>query len=111
MVGLAGDRGIEGEAVARGGERLGTAAAVGCFGAEGAQRQRATNDILIAVVDGLKGFPEAITAVYPDTVVQTCIVHLIRNSIELGSWKERRHLAQALKTVYQADTAEGAEQR
>lgn len=73
-------------------------------------RSRGLNDILIAVVDGLKGFPDAITAVYPDTVVQTCIVHLIRNSLLLASWKERKALAAALKPIYQADTVEAAEQ-
>lgn len=52
-------------------------------------RGRGTQDILIAVVDGLKGFPDAITAVFPDTVVQTCIVHLIRYSMQFTSWKER----------------------
>lgn len=73
-------------------------------------KARGVGDILIAVVDGLKGFPEAITAVFPDTVVQTCIVHLIRNSIQLASWKDRKVLAQALKPIYQADHAEAAEQ-
>ncbi len=73
-------------------------------------KARGVGDILIAVVDGLKGFPEAITAVFPDTVVQTCIVHLIRNSIQLASWKDRKVLAQALKPIYQADYAEAAEQ-
>jgi putative transposase len=73
-------------------------------------RSRGLNDILIAVVDGLKGFPDAITAVYPDAVVQTCIVHLIRNSLLLASWKERKALAAALKPIYQADTVEAAEQ-
>lgn len=73
-------------------------------------RSRGLNDILIAVVDGLKGFPDAITAVYPDTVVQTCIVHLIRNALLLASWKERKALAAALKPIYQADTVEAAEQ-
>ena len=66
--------------------------------------------ILIAIVDGLKGFAEAITAVFPDTTVQTCIVPLIRNSIRLASWKDRKPLAEALKPVYQADNAEAAEQ-
>ena len=66
-------------------------------------RSRGLNDILIAVVDGLKGFPDAITSVYPDTVVQTCIVHLIRNSLQLASWKDRKMLAAALKPIYQAD--------
>ena len=73
-------------------------------------KARGVNDVLIAVVDGLKGFPEAITAVFPDTVVQTCIVHLIRNSIQLASWKDRKALAQALKPIYQADHVEAAEQ-
>ena len=53
-------------------------------------RNRGTQDILIAVVDGLKGFSEAITSVFPQAVVQTCIVHLIRYSIHFASWKERR---------------------
>jgi transposase-like protein len=73
-------------------------------------KARGVNDVLIAVVDGLKGFPEAITAVFPDTVVQTCIVHLIRNSIQLASWKERKALAAALKPIYQADHVAAAEQ-
>ncbi len=73
-------------------------------------KSRGVGDILIAVVDGLKGFPEAITAVFPDTVVQTCIVHLIRNSLQLASWKDRKALAKALKPIYQADHAESAEQ-
>ena len=73
-------------------------------------KARGLGDILIAVVDGLKGFPEAITAVFPDTEVQTCIVHLIRNSIQLASWKDRKALAQALKPIYQAGNAEAAEQ-
>jgi putative transposase len=63
---------------------------------------RGISDILIAVVDGLKGFPEAINAVYPQTVVQTCIVHLIRHSMDFASWKDRKPVAQALKTVYRA---------
>jgi putative transposase len=73
-------------------------------------KTRGVSDILIAVVDGLKGFPEAITAVFPDTVVQTCIVHLIRNSTRLAAWKDRKALAQALRPIYQADHAEAAEQ-
>jgi putative transposase len=71
-------------------------------------RARGTNDILIAVVDGLKGFPEAITSVYPETVVQTCIVHLIRYSMQFASWKERKLIAQALKPIYRADHADAA---
>ena len=53
-------------------------------------KNRGVSDILIAVVDGLKGFPEAITTVFPDTVVQTCIVHLIRHSLAFVSWKDRK---------------------
>jgi transposase-like protein len=69
-------------------------------------KSRGTNDILIAVVDGLKGFPEAITAVFPQTVVQTCIVHLIRYSMQFASWKERKAIAM-LKPVYRAENASG----
>ena len=71
-------------------------------------RGRGTQDILIAVVDGLKGFPEAISAVFPDTVVQTCIVHLIRYSMQFASWKERKAIAAALKPMYRAENAEAA---
>ena len=73
-------------------------------------KARGVQDILLAVVDGLQGFPDAITAVFPDTIVQTCIVHLIRNSIRLAAWKNRKPLVQALKPVYQADDAATAEQ-
>lgn len=69
---------------------------------------RGTQDILIAVVDGLKGFPEAITSVFPQTVVQTCIVHLIRYSMQFASWKERKAIASALKPIYRAPSAEAA---
>lgn len=71
-------------------------------------KARGTNDILIAVVDSLKGFPETITAVYADTVVQTCIVHLIRYSMQFASWKERKAVVAALKPVYRAENAEAA---
>ncbi|WP_159322636.1 IS256 family transposase, partial [Spiribacter roseus] len=73
-------------------------------------RARGTNDILIAVVDGLKGFPEATTSAFPDCVVQTCIVHLIRYSMQFASWKERKALAQALRPIYAAPSADAAEQ-
>jgi putative transposase len=63
-------------------------------------RNRGTQDILIAVVDGLKGFAEAITSVFPWAVVQTCIVHLIRFSMHFASWKEHRAVAAALKPIY-----------
>jgi putative transposase len=74
-------------------------------------RNRGTQDILIAVVDGLKGFPEAITSVFPKTLVQTCIVHLIRYSMHFASWKERRPVALALKPIYQAEAAAAARER
>jgi putative transposase len=69
-------------------------------------KNRGIADILIAVVDGLKGFPEAINAAFPETVVQTCIVHLIRNSMGFASWKDRKLIAQALRGVYRAETAQ-----
>jgi putative transposase len=62
--------------------------------------------LFIAVVDGLKGFPEAITSVFPQTTVQTCIVHLIRNSLAFVSWKDRKALMPALKAIYRAENAE-----
>lgn len=71
-------------------------------------KARGVNDVLIAVVDGLKGFPEAITATFPDCVVQTCIVHLIRYSMQFASWKERKVLARALKPIYTAANAKAA---
>lgn len=71
-------------------------------------KNRGLQDILIAVVDGLRGFPEAIEAVYPQAQIQTCIVHLIRNSLNLASWKDRKALATALKPIYQAATADAA---
>jgi transposase-like protein len=71
-------------------------------------RNRGTQDILVAVVDGLKGFPEAIESVFPEARVQTCIVHLIRYSLSFASWKERKSLAAALKLIYRAETAEAA---
>jgi putative transposase len=63
-------------------------------------KNRGVEDILIAVVDGLKGFPEAIAAVFPPTIVQTCIVHLIRNSMDFASWKDRKPIAAELKAIY-----------
>ena len=73
-------------------------------------RQRGVTDILIAVTDALKGFPQAITAVFPQALVQTCIVHLLRNSLAQVSYRERKPLAQALKGVYRADSAQAARQ-
>lgn len=69
-------------------------------------KNRGVTDILIAVVDGLKGFPEAINAVFPQTVVQTCIVHLIRHSLEFVSWKDRKTVMPALRAIYRAKDAE-----
>lgn len=74
-------------------------------------RNRGTADVLIAVVDGLKGFPEAISTVFPQAQVQTCIVHLIRYSMQFASWKERKPIAAALKPIYRAETAEIARER
>ncbi len=71
-------------------------------------KTRGTQDILIAVTDGLKGMEQALNAVFPETTLQTCIVHLIRNSLEYASWKERRTVAAALKPVYTATSAEAA---
>ena len=72
-------------------------------------KNRGVEDVLIAIVDGLKGFPEAITAVFPQAQVQTCIVHLIRNSLEFVSWKERKVVAAALKAIYRATDADTGE--
>jgi putative transposase len=71
-------------------------------------KNRGVSDVLVAVIDGLKGFPEAINAVFPQTVVQTCIVHLIRHSMDFASWKDRKILAGALKTIYRAKDADAA---
>lgn len=71
-------------------------------------KTRGVQDILIAVVDGLKGFPEAIGAVFPETIVQTCIVHLIRSSMAFVSWKDRKVIMPDLKAIYRADSAEAA---
>jgi putative transposase len=72
-------------------------------------RNRGVEDILIAVVDGLKGFPDAILAVFPETTVQTCIVHLLRLSLDFVSYKDRKAVATALKDIYRAIDATTAE--
>jgi transposase-like protein len=72
-------------------------------------KTRGVADILIAVTDGLRGMAEALGAVYPATTLQTCIVHLIRNSLDYASWKDRKALAIALKPIYTAPSIEGAE--
>ena len=71
-------------------------------------RTRGVADILIAVTDGLTGMPAALAAVFPRTTLQTCIVHLIRNSLDYASWKDRKPLAAALRPIYAAASAEAA---
>ena len=72
-------------------------------------KNRGLQDIFIACVDGLSGFPEAITSIYPHTQVQLCIVHLLRNCFKYVPWKERKQVAADLKPIYQAATVEQAE--
>ena len=72
-------------------------------------RSRGVEDVLVAVVDGLKGFPEAILAVFPEATVQTCIVHLLRHSLDFVSFKDRKLVAAALKDIYRAVDALTAE--
>lgn len=71
-------------------------------------KTRGCQDILIAVTDGLKGMSEALAAVYPATTLQTCIVHLLRHSLDFANWKERKPLAAALRPIYTAASAEAA---
>ena len=73
-------------------------------------KARGVRDVLIVVVDGLKGFPEAVETAFPETTVQTCLVHLIRYSLAHASWKERQKLAGALRPIYQAATLAAAEE-
>jgi transposase-like protein len=73
-------------------------------------KNRGVQDIFIACVDGLKGFPEAIETVYPKATVQLCIVHMVRNSLNFVSWKMRKEIAADLRLIYTATTAETAEQ-
>jgi len=72
---------------------------------------RGVKDVFIACVDGLKGFPEAIETMFPQAQVQLCVVHLVRASLNYVSWQERKQVAQDLKSVYRAATAEEAEWR
>jgi putative transposase len=72
-------------------------------------KNRGVKDIFIACVDGLKGFPEAIEAIYPNTQVQLCIVHMVRHSLNYVSWKQRKEVAEDLKAIYQASTVQLAE--
>lgn len=71
-------------------------------------KNRGVQDILIACVDGLKGFPDAINTVYPDTQIQLCIIHMVRNSLKYVSWKDYKGVTSSLKLVYQAATEEAA---
>jgi putative transposase len=72
-------------------------------------KNRGLEDMLIAAIDGLKGFPEAIESVYPKTQVQLCIVHLVRGSLRYVSWKERKAVGRDLRAIYRAPTLEAAE--
>ena len=71
-------------------------------------KNRGVQDILIACVDGLKGFPEAIAAAYPETLIQLCIVHMVRNSLKYVVWKDYKAVTADLKRIYQASTEEQA---
>ena len=71
-------------------------------------KNRGLRDVYIVCTDGLKGFPQAIESVYPQAQVQTCIVHLIRASMNYVSWKERKKVVADLKPIYRAATAEAA---
>lgn len=73
-------------------------------------KNRGIQDIHIACVDGLKGFPEAIAAVFPKTIVQLCVVHMVRNSLDFVSWKSRKDVALDLRPIYTAATVEAAAQ-
>ena len=72
-------------------------------------KNRGADDLLIAVVDGLKGFPEAIAAVFPQAIIQTCIVHMLRNSLDFVSYKDRKAVVAELKDIYWAIDAAAAE--
>lgn len=74
-------------------------------------KNRGVQDVLVTLVDGLKGFPEAISAVFPQAQVQTCIVHLIRHSLDYVTWKDRKEVVAEIKTIYRAETAELAAER
>ena len=71
-------------------------------------KTRGVEDVLIAVTEGLKGMPKALNAVFPAATLQTCIVHLIRNSLDYAAWDKRRELAKALKPIYQVLNAEAS---
>ncbi len=73
-------------------------------------KMRGVQDILIAVTDGLKGMPDALEAVFPATTLQTCIVHLIRNSMSYAGWSDRKKLGAALRPIYGALNAQAGQQ-
>ena len=73
-------------------------------------RNRGIRDVLIVCCDGLTGLPEAVAAVWPKAIVQTCVVHLIRNSMRYACWKDRKTIAAGLRPIYTAATVEAAEQ-
>ena len=72
-------------------------------------KSRGVDDVLIALIDGLTGFPEAIHAVFPQTQIHTCIVHLVRRSLAFVGWKDRKRVASQLRTIYRAETVAAAE--
>lgn len=71
-------------------------------------KNRGVEEILIACIDGLKGFPDAIASVFPQTDIQLCIVHMVRNSLRFVSWKDYKTVTKGLKEIYQASTEENA---
>jgi transposase-like protein len=71
-------------------------------------QNRGVKDILIACVDGLKGFPDAINTVYPETQIQLCIVHMVRNSVKYVPWKDYKAVTAELKQIYHSVTEEEA---
>ena len=73
-------------------------------------KNRGVTDVLVVCCDGLAGFGDAIETVWPQTIVQTCVVHLIRNSIRYCSWKDRKAVTRALKPIYKAPNADVAAQ-
>ena len=73
-------------------------------------RNRGLRDILIACCDGLTGLPDAITTVFPQTVVQTCVVHVIRNAMRFVSYTDRKKIAASMRTIYTAPSVEAAEE-
>ena len=72
-------------------------------------QSRGVEDILVALIDGLTGFPEAIQAVFPQTQIHTCVVHLVRRSLAYVSYQDRKRVAGALRAIYRAETVAGAE--